>query len=268
MVDPGERWPRLIPPPSFDTDVLRGQRKDSRSAFRRQLRLHHSLGWANEAISTLTHMAGFGASADPKSVRSLATVEALGSIAECFHSLGGPPAGGETTEGAFRALLTGAAADCQELQDLAPYAKDQMSCPPGGQAPLPLLDHLRGADRERLPAWKQCLLREPNEAKALKEASGITRPCCDPALFRDPRVYPASVEHLSNAGMLRLSLAQGRSGTLGNLYNEKSGQRRLICDTCILKLELVGPASVSLPTAAAFSSSEVSEGGECLSCHG
>ena len=105
-----------------------------------------------------------------------------------------------------------------------------------------------------LSGWRQRLLRCPDEASALKAASGVSRPYVDVVLRHNGVAYADFLWRLFDRGMIQFRVADSDAGpSLGFFFTRKSnGKLRLVFDTRMANYDFVAPASTRLPTPGAW----------------
>jgi len=176
----------------FGSDVV------SRSVARRRQCKGHWRSWASAGIGALNELGGEGRPV-PEQPNS-AQRAALGHIEAAYASMGKPPPA-SSLAGALGELCHGASPYEDLATHVQPYIKDRVSWPEASSRPMPMLDGLPG-DLSWIGQWKAHLLRPPEEAAALREASEVKRPHMDPRLKTDQKTYGDFLDTLHRAGML------------------------------------------------------------------
>ena len=200
LVGAASRQRGLFPLPPLD-EKFNASASDVRGMAQRHLHTSRSLAWANEGISALNSMAGYG-SFDSSKKTGMAVDLALGSFASAYIGMGKPPADVASDEEAFSSLL-GSSSYSGERTDLVDYSRDLISWPALRSEPVSLLSVLPGHDRVLLESWQQSLLRDPTSAAQPQEESGIRRPYSDPSLFTNLHTYAEFLRGLQSRGMVR-----------------------------------------------------------------
>ena len=103
------------------------------------------------------------------------------------------------------------------------------------------------------------MLRDPADAAALKQDSGLGSPYVDPRLRFRPREYADFLLRLDRAGMLEWEVAERQATfSTGFFFVEKSNgvNLRLVFDTRVANMSFTTPPSTRLPTPSAWSSLE------------
>ena len=245
----------IFPLPLFDSS-FDTQTKLGRGCWRRVKRRLHWQAWADEGISCLNSMAGHDH--DATLAPTSGQLRCLDQIADAYKSVGPAPADPSFREGALGELLASSSIykDCKS--DVRPYVKDLVSWPSPGSTPVPLAKCLGKADSERLGAWQSHMLRPAAETEALLKDSRLRKPFCDAALVNRPRTYADFLWRLESCGMLRWTLARGRTGTLGPFFVGKGDKLRMVLDTRLVNMRFVDPPSTRLASAGAMSRVEQS----------
>ena len=213
------------------------------------------LGWAREATLALNQLSGQGSK--QKGAPPLAASRVADSLTLEFLRMPKPPDDLTSDESALQQILQKSGIYTDARPDLATYSKDNVSWPSKGAQPVPLVDFLWPADRERLCAWEEKLLRSTDDAQTLREASGIKKPYCDATLFGSQKRYAHFLRELEDRGLLRWRIANGEVGKLGVFFvKKKDGTNRIVFDTRIINFDFVDPPATRLPSGAAISAIE------------
>lgn len=133
---------------------------------------------------------------------------------------------------ALHDLLASCHLYCSERQDIQPYAKERVSWPDVGAAPIEVLPLLPDEDRLRLADWRHRLLLDPaDRARPLLE-DDVPRPYMDPVLRSQPRVYNQFLVEMFRRGLIVFEHTDDMDFTVGCFcVVKKSGALRLVFDT-------------------------------------
>ena len=182
----------VFPLPRIDNDFLHGRHVVCHNVNCRRLRRSHALEWANAAVMSLNEMAGFSEPSAQGVQHSEVVRDGMASLCDVYCGMDKMPpelVGEDGARDAFSSLLASCSFYGHERQDLASYKRQSLSWPQLSSSPVPLAEHLAGADRDLLRGWKDSLCRKPADARAVRDAAGLGKPYCDPALFSNSQEY-------------------------------------------------------------------------------
>eukprot|EP00438_Fugacium_kawagutii_P010865 Skav216249 [mRNA] locus=scaffold20:133295:138540:- [translate_table: standard] len=224
-------------------------------------RRHHSVAWADDAISALNSMyqgAEFVADESGMGSRaSMAQRQSINRIFDMVKSMGSPPMD-ITGQGALSELRAKLGYDGQP-STLAQLQEDLVSLPVSGSEPASLEKILGGS------AHFPCSLLDskvlpPEAVKERKSLSSLKQPYYDPNLKFNRRTYASFIRKLRHSGVVELRKSCREQCGLFCVW-KKSGRQRLVVDARLTNLWFQDPLPVALATGTAFGAIEVDSHG-------
>ena len=189
----------------------------SRGVRQRRARVDRCLAKANETVEALNYLflgpTNFDKKRPQGGIPSPVQRSALSRVLEAHRSNTRPP-GVLKPEEALRALLHRGSAYGAGQGCLAHYKAGEVSLPPCGVEPTPVLSVLSGDAHSELFHWREKMLLSPEEHGAVVDSISSIGCYSDPALVRDSWTYARFVVDLLRRNLIRMSTTpQSRLGS-------------------------------------------------------
>ena len=203
--DPGDTRQRdIFPLPSFDSGPLLGGGGFSRSSARRAASKAGWTSWANDGIEALNQLSGYKtfSAGITSEVQSLVLDNIRDAYRPFSKSSGEPP----PSSGALKELCGTSPSYDHNRGDVKSYAEAKVAWPAVNSLPVPIGTCLRPADSEWLQDWQR-MLRDPAEAKELRDTLALKRHYTDPILRNNHTEYGKFVRQMRSRHMIRFKIS-------------------------------------------------------------
>ncbi|CAE8638625.1 unnamed protein product [Polarella glacialis] len=176
----------IFPLQVLDKDNFVSSSSLSRSVLRRVRRRLHCDSWLQDGLKSLNELGGYSEPAKAGVSHAGITVSVVDSLKQQYAEI--PPRPPDlSSEGALRALLHKSSAYSSGRADVASYNSELLAVPSAGDSPAKLEGLVAEGDLKYLVGEGVSMLRNSDEAIDLQRRVGLTKPHCDPILFRSPR---------------------------------------------------------------------------------
>ncbi len=224
----------------------------------------HSGDWAwfaNRGIQALNEISGCMNSQVSSKRSTRVQKRALSHIAKAYQEVWVAPEE-EPGRSCLQELCSSSRLYFKDRNDVQPYSRDLVSWPEVESLPVPLEGCLPHADRERLAAWQDQMLKKDSGDQDVQE---VCQPYSDPILKHNSAEYAGFLQELQKRNMISFQHTDRYPSMLGIFFvRKKSGKLRLIFDTRQLNQLFHEPPSTDLPSADAFTRLEIPDGEEFL----
>lgn len=224
----------------------------------------HSGDWswfANRGIQALNEISGCMNSLISSKKPTRVQKRALSHIAKAYQEVWVAPEE-EPGKSCLQELCSSSRLYFKDRSDVQPYSRDLVSWPEVESLPVPLEGCLPHADRERLAAWQDQMLKKDSGDQ---DVQGVCQPYSDPILKHNSAEYAGFLQELQKRNMISYQRTDKYPSMLGIFFvRKKSGKLRLIFDTRQLNQLFIDPPSTDLPSADAFTRLEIPDGEEFL----